>query len=262
MTWAIGDIQGCFDAFMELLKKIEFDPSRDRLWLVGDLVNRGDGSLETLEFIYKHQEVIEVVLGNHDIALIAAYYGLKKSNKTLDPILDSPNAERLVNWLRCQKILHVDTDYVMAHAGIPPNFDINDAIFYANKLRNYLSGDNTKEWLASMMKTSNKIGFGATPLEHDTFALSGFLRMRYCFEDGSLELDHKGNPNDTQELTPWYLHPDRKQIGQKIIFGHWSTLGFYSDNNVVALDTGCVWGGTLSAFCLEDMRVCSISCKR
>ena len=263
MTWAIGDLQGCFSSFMELLREIEFNPSTDKLWLAGDLVNRGKGSLETIEYIYEHQNSIVSVLGNHDISLIAAYFGLKASNETLDPILNSPRVNELVGWLRKQKIFHRDTSlgYCMAHAGIAPNFTINDAIYYANSIENHLRADSgAKDWLKGMMQTPKKIKFGTTPKENEIFALSSFLRMRYCFEDGSLEMTQKGSPSETKGLVPWFLHSKRKEIKEKIIFGHWSTLGFYQDQNVTALDTGCVWGGRLSAMCLEDGRVCSVLC--
>ena len=134
-VWAIGDIQGCYSSFREMLEKIKFNPKKDTLWIAGDLVNRGDGSLETLEYLYNIRKSIKVVLGNHDLALIAVYYGFKKSNSTLEPILNSPNAKKLIEWLKSQPFLHVDEKlgYCMVHAGISPEFDLTMAIKYAKR---------------------------------------------------------------------------------------------------------------------------------
>lgn len=148
-VWAIGDIQGCYRSFKALLAKISFDPARDRLWIAGDLVNRGEGSLETLEYLYSIRNSVEIVLGNHDIVLIAAYYGIKKSNPTIDPILSSPNAKKLIDWLRGQKFLHLDHQlgYCMVHAGISPEFDLDMAIRYAGRIEKKLQSNDAEVWL-------------------------------------------------------------------------------------------------------------------
>ncbi|MBN2768076.1 MAG: symmetrical bis(5'-nucleosyl)-tetraphosphatase [Campylobacterales bacterium] len=256
MIWAIGDIQGCYSAFMKLLEKIEFDLARDKLWLVGDIVNRGEGSLEMLEFAYRHKENIEIVLGNHDIALIAAFYGLKKSNPTIDPILRSSRSKELIEWLRKQKFLHIDAElgYCMVHAGISPRFNLEEAKFWSERLSEKLSGNDAKRWLEKIMKSpEGRIRYGKTEEEDEMYALSSFTRMRYCFGDKSLELLQKGSPGAKKDLTmPWFFHPDRKKIEQKIIFGHWSTLGFHRNESVLGLDTGCIWGGALSAARIDD----------
>jgi bis(5'-nucleosyl)-tetraphosphatase (symmetrical) len=267
MIWAIGDIQGCHGAFMKLLEKIAFDASRDKLWLVGDLVNRGKGSLETLEFLYEHKQSIEVVLGNHDIALIAAFYGLKKSNPTIDPILQSPRAKELIDWLREQNFLHIDEElgYCMAHAGISPMFNLNEAISWSAKLSKKLREDDAKKWLEKMMKSpEGKIKYGKSEEHDEMYAFSSFTRMRYCFGDKSLELLQKGSPSSKKDIImPWFFHPDRKNIPLKIIFGHWSTLGFHTNQSVLGLDTGCIWGGALSAARIDDKSetIVSIECE-
>ena len=231
MIWAIGDLQGCYKPFMELLEKINFDPSRDQLWLVGDLVNRGKGSLEALEYVYEHQKSIKIVLGNHDIALIAAYYGIKKSNPTIEPILNSPRAKELIDWLRCQPLLYVDSElgYCMAHAGISPLWDLKTAKAYANELEKKLAGDDVAAWLKKMLNNStDRISLGNTSEEEEIFAFSAFLRIRYCFDDGSIEISQKGSPTQKLEemgLLPWFLYPKRIPLEYKIVFGHWSTLG-------------------------------------
>ena len=251
--WAIGDIQGCYRSFKALLAKIEFDPNKDRLWIAGDLVNRGEGSLETLEYLYSIRESVQIVLGNHDLLLIAAYYGIKKSNPTIDPILSSPHAKMLIDWLRRQKILHVDHDlgYCMAHAGISPDFDLDTTIRYAKRMEKKLKKDDADVWLKKMFEGGvDSFNEEAKKKERDRYSLSAFTRMRFCDRDHRLDFVQKGSPSEAlrkKGLIPWFKSEKRKPIVLKIIFGHWSTLGFYEDENVLALDTGCLWGGSLSA---------------
>ncbi|WP_294956407.1 symmetrical bis(5'-nucleosyl)-tetraphosphatase, partial [Sulfurovum sp.] len=194
-VWAVGDIQGCYGAFMKLLEKIEFDPKKDRLWLAGDLVNRGSGSLETLEYIYSIKKSVEVVLGNHDLSLIAAYYGIKKSNPTIDPILKSPRAKELIDWLRGQKFLHVDykLGYCMAHAGISPEFDLGMALQYASRVEKKLQNDEgAAAWLAKMFKNGiNRFNRDSSKIDIDRYIVSAFTRMRFCYKDQRLDFDQK-----------------------------------------------------------------------
>ena len=269
-VWAIGDIQGCYSAFMQLLGEIEFDPKRDKLWLVGDLINRGEGSLETLEYIYSIQESVEVVLGNHDISLIAAYYGLKKSNPTIDPILQSPRAAELIEWLRHQKFLHTDFQlgYCMAHAGISPEFDLGMAMMYARRIEEKLQSENAPAWLAKMFKHGvTRFNRDSSKIDIDRYIISAFTRMRFCYKDHRLDFDQKGPPTDEvrkKGLKPWFECENRQDIDLKIVFGHWSTLGFYHDDHVLALDTGCVWGGKMTAACIdmEVPKIVSIDCQK
>ena len=269
-VWAVGDIQGCYGAFMKLLEKIEFDPKKDRLWLAGDLVNRGSGSLETLEYIYSIKESVEVVLGNHDLSLIAAYYGIKKSNPTIDPILKSPRAKELIDWLRGQKFLHVDykLGYCMAHAGISPEFDLGMALQYASRVEKKLQNDEgAAAWLAKMFKNGiNRFNRDSSKIDIDRYIVSAFTRMRFCYKDQRLDFDQKGPPTDAlraKGLKPWFECENRKDIDLKIIFGHWSTLGFYQDEHVLGLDTGCVWNGELTAARLdtEVPKIVSVKCE-
>ncbi len=253
-VWAIGDIQGCFDSFQELLTKIKFDPAEDELWIAGDLVNRGDKSLETLNYLYSIKDSIKVVLGNHDISLIAAYAEVKKSNKTIQPILDAPNVKELIDWLRYQPFLYWDyrLGYAMAHAGISPQFDFGTAITYAKRIEKRLQGDNYNAWLKEVLKkSSNKFDAKASPLDIEKYILSSFTRMRFCEDDGRLDFDQKGSPStlkvEFKGLKPWFACPTRKALSMKVVFGHWSTLGFYHDTHVLSLDTGCLWGKSLTA---------------
>ncbi|MBD3790209.1 MAG: symmetrical bis(5'-nucleosyl)-tetraphosphatase [Campylobacterales bacterium] len=256
-VWAIGDIQGCFDSLKALLEKVAFDPQKDRLWLVGDLVNRGQGSLETLEYLYGIKESVDIVLGNHDITLIAAYYGIKKSNPTIDPILDSPEAKKLIEWLQEQKFLHVDykLGYCMAHAGISPEFDLGMAIRYAGYLETRLQSADAPIWLEKMFKKGvSRFDRKADIIDIDRYLMSSFTRMRFCFNDHRLDFDQKGSPSEelkAKGMSPWFLTSYRKEIDLKIIFGHWAALGYYQDEHVLALDTGCIWGGKLTAARLD-----------
>jgi len=267
-VWAVGDIQGCYRSFRELLTKISFDPSRDKLWVAGDLVNRGEGSLETLEYLYSIRESVEIVLGNHDITLIAAYYGIKKSNPSIDPILNSPNAKKLIDWLREQKFLHVDHQlgYCMAHAGISPEFDLGMAIRYAGRVEEKLQGDHAEIWLEKMFKSGiDRFNRESSKTDIDRYIVSAFTRMRFCYKDHRLDFDQKGAPTEglrEKGLKPWFDSENRKDIHMKIIFGHWSTLGLYEDENVLALDTGCLWDGSLTAARIDskDVKIVSVEC--
>jgi len=271
-VWAIGDIQGCHGSLMELLDKIEFNPTHDTLWIAGDLVNRGEDSLETLYYLYSIRDSIKVVLGNHDIALIAAYYGIKKSNPTIDPILASPDAKKLIDWLREQKFLHVDYQlgYCMAHAGISPEFDLGMALRYAQRIEERLQGEDedVRLWLKQMFKHGiDRFNRDASSIDIDKYIISSFTRMRYCYGDHRLDFDQKGAPTDAlrqKGLKPWFECKNRAEIDLKIIFGHWSTLGFYHDENVLALDTGCLWGGKLTAarIDVDEVEIVQVECEQ
>jgi bis(5'-nucleosyl)-tetraphosphatase (symmetrical) len=211
------------------------------------------------------------VLGNHDITLIAAYYGIKKSNPTIDPILASPDAKKLIDWLRTQKFLHVDYQlgYCMAHAGISPEFDLGMALRYAQRIEERLqrASADVESWLKQMFKHGvNRFDRDASSIDIDKYIISSFTRMRYCYGDHRLDFDQKGAPTDTlraKGLKPWFECDNRKEIDLKIIFGHWSTLGFYHDENVLALDTGCLWGGSLTAARIDsdEVEIVQVECE-
>lgn len=248
-VWAIGDIQGCYEAFRRLLEAIDFDPKQDKLWIAGDLVNRGNDSLEVLRYLYSIRDRIHLVLGNHDITLLAAYWGLKKSNPTIDPILRSPEAAKLIDWLRTQPFVHYDEGlgYVMAHAGIPPSFNLEMSLRYSRRLQEKLQSDKAAKWLNKKM-----LGGVHTYSEKkkNRFAINAFTRMRFCDKDGRLDFDQKGAPSKktyASGLIPWFEIKNRKKLKAKIIFGHWSTLGYVDKEDVICLDTGCVWQGKMTA---------------
>jgi bis(5'-nucleosyl)-tetraphosphatase (symmetrical) len=263
-VWAIGDIQGCHDAFMRLLDKIEFNPMRDKLWIAGDLVNRGKGSLETLSYLYSIRDRVEIVLGNHDIALLAVYWGLKKSNPTLDPILASPQVDELMEWMCSLPFVHYDQDlgYVMAHAGIPPVFDIESALSFSHKLQSKLQSTKAAKWVDKKM-LGGVHTFGEN--KKNRFAINAFTRMRFCDIQGRLDFDQKGAPSKkTYEagLYPWFEIENRKPLGAKVIFGHWSTLGYLDNQEVICLDTGCVWQGKMTAkrIDISDGEIVQVEC--
>ena len=265
MIWAIGDIQGCFKPFRQLLEKIEFNPKNDQLWLVGDLVNRGKESLEVLEYLYSIKDSVKIVLGNHDISLIAAYFGLKKSNPTIDPILNSPNCDKLISWLRQQPFLHIDykLGYAMAHAGVAPNIELGAAKYYNDILQKRLQSNDVKEWLKAMLKKDNAyFDPKGSNLDLERYFLGAFTRMRYCYKDGHLDFKQKGSPKNLKDsnLYPWFDCPTIIKKELKIVFGHWSTLGFVNRDDILATDTGCIWNGKLTAVSLPNESVVSVEC--
>ena len=268
-VWAIGDIQGCYASLQALLRKIDFDPTRDTLWVAGDLVNRGSDSLATLRYLYRIRHAVKIVLGNHDITLIAIYYGLKKSNPTLDPILEAEDGGLLVDWLRSQPFLQVDYQlgYCMAHAGISPEFDLGMAIRYARRVEEKLQSDHAKVWLKKMFKQGiTRFNRDASKIDIDRYIVSAFTRMRYCYNDSRLDFDQKGAPTQAlreKGLKPWFESQERKPLHLKVIFGHWSTLGLHQADGVLALDTGCLWGGSLTAARIDSdhEEIISVTCE-
>ena len=267
-VWAIGDIQGCYDSLQKLLKKIEFNPKKDTLWLAGDLVNRGDKSLEVLEYLYSIRKSTKIVLGNHDISLIASYYGIKKSNPTIEPILKSPKAKKLIDWLRHQPFLVWDNrlNYMMSHAGISPQFNFEMAVKYASSIEKKLQSSSAKSWLSSMFKrNSNFFDKKGSELDRDRYILSSFTRMRFCDKNGKLDFYQKGKPTNyktNKGLTPWFECSIREPIKLKIIFGHWSTLGYFYNGEVLCLDSGCLWGRALTGARLDtkEPKIVQVKC--
>jgi bis(5'-nucleosyl)-tetraphosphatase (symmetrical) len=268
-TYAIGDIQGCYQDLQTLLQLIKFDPNQDTLWFTGDLVNRGPKSLQVLRFIKSLNERAIVVLGNHDIHLLAvAENNLQylKPQDTLGSILSAYDREELLKWLRNRPLLHHDSrlGFTMIHAGLPPQWDLQQARQYANEVEQALSGTQYKDYLENVY--GNKPKKWSEELEgweRLRFITNCFTRLRYCNADGKLALKKKDNPlletNEDKDQA-WFLWSHRATREQNIIFGHWSTLGYYADNGVYALDTGCLWGGSLTALRLEDKQVFSLPC--
>ena len=259
-TYAIGDLQGCYDSLMQLLDTLQFTPENDTLWFVGDLVCRGSQSLETLRFLRSLEDSAVCVLGNHDISLLASHYGLFPAHNSLKKLMHASDRDELIHWLRHQPLLHVDKTlgYCMVHAGISPHWTLNTALQAAHEIESMLQGDEETlpEWFSHMYQNrprhwSKKLhGY-----ERQRYILNSFTRMRYCNQHGKLNFKQKLSPAVIQRrkphLMPWFSVPKRKKIALKILFGHWSTLGYYNSDEVVALDTGCVWSGKLTAYSLD-----------
>jgi len=271
-TYAIGDLQGCYDPLMMLLDKLQFSPENDTLWLVGDLVARGSQSLETLRFIHSLGDHAKCVLGNHDISLIASHYGTFKAHPSLNALMQAPDRDELINWLRYQPLLHTDEQlgYCMVHAGISPEWDLETAKQRATEVETILqSDDDLKSWFKQIYH--NKPRRWSNTLSGDKrhrYIMNSFTRMRYCNQHGKLNFKQKLAPKQVQRkkphLMPWFDVPNRSKIDLKIVFGHWSTLGFYDNNQVIALDTGCVWSGELTTYQLDKIegeKRLSIQCK-
>ncbi len=257
-VWAIGDLQGCLDPLDRLLERIRFDPAGDRLWFCGDIVNRGPRSLATLRRVMALGDRAVVVLGNHDLHLLAAANGNRRKLRrkdTLDEILDAPDREELIEWLRHRPVMHHDPDlgYTMVHAGLPPAWDLADAVAAAGELEHCLRNADFQHFLSAMYgNLPDQWSDGLAGTERLRFITNCFTRLRYCRRDGRLDLGFKGPPEQAPaDVLPWFRMPGRRSADLKIVFGHWSTLGKVPDPGVFPLDTGCVWGGRLTALRLD-----------
>jgi bis(5'-nucleosyl)-tetraphosphatase (symmetrical) len=268
-TYAIGDIQGCQQELLLLLNEINFDGNRDRLWFTGDLVNRGPESLATLRFVKNLGDTAIVVLGNHDLHLLAIANGQAQyiqSADTLNEILDVQDRDDLLSWLRMLPLMHKDKElgFAMVHAGLPPQWTVEQASSYAREVEEILSGESFREYFANM--------YGNTPdtwseeiVEWDRFrVITNYLtRLRYCDASGKMEFNEKNSPGkQPASYQPWFELDNRAHLHQKLIFGHWAALRNYKidykRHNVYPLDTGCLWGGSLTALRLEDEKWFSV----
>jgi bis(5'-nucleosyl)-tetraphosphatase (symmetrical) len=257
-TYAIGDIQGCYDPLRRLLDALGYEPHRDRLWLTGDLVNRGPRSLEVLRFAAGLRNVV-CVLGNHDLHLLALAAGApaarRRSKDTLDEVLAAPDRDELLAWLRSQPLVHHDAKlgWLMVHAGVPPQWDLERTLACGREVEAVLRGDDADRFLASMYGDEPAVWSSTLRgPERWRFITNCLTRMRYCDAGGRLDLASKGPPGSQPEgLQPWFRAPGRATKGVPIVFGHWAALGFLHEDDLLALDTGCVWGGSLTAVRLD-----------
>ncbi|GAB3320032.1 diadenosine tetraphosphatase [Haliea atlantica] len=268
-TWAVGDIQGCLPALRCVLEKVDFQPGRDVLWSVGDVVNRGSDCLGTLRFLYAMRDSLVMVLGNHDLHLLATAAGARamSPSDTLQVVLDAPDRDALLSWVAERPLLHREHGYTLVHAGIPPQWSVHEAAARAREVEEALRSPRRDDFLHNM--------YGNEPaLWRDD--LSGmarlrvitnyFTRMRFCTAEGELDLTSKGDSPDPRPpgapaVGPWFSHPGRKSAGERIIFGHWAALqGKTDDPTLIGLDTGCVWGGAMTLYNLDTGERVSCDC--
>ncbi len=253
-VYAVGDLQGCLQPLKRLLERVSFNPANDRLWLVGDLVNRGPESLETLRFLYQMRDALVCVLGNHDLHLLAAGNNIERLKKsdTLREIIEAPDGPALLDWLRQQKLMHYDEarDMALVHAGIPPQWSLKKALRCAAEVEQALRDENLfKPFLDGMYGNEPaKWNNDLTGVDRLRVITNYFTRMRFCTADGKLDLKGKeGADTAPPGYAPWFSFRDRKTKGLKIIFGHWAALeGKCAVPGIFALDTGCVWGGAMT----------------
>jgi bis(5'-nucleosyl)-tetraphosphatase (symmetrical) len=258
-TYAVGDVQGCYDSLQRLIERLRFDPARDRLWFTGDLVNRGGQSLETLRFIRSLGPAAVAVLGNHDLHLVAEsvkQQERRQKNADLRRVLDAADGEELIAWLRHRPLLHVDTDlrFVMVHAGLSPQWNLERARIEAERVERELRDKDFKNVLLRM--------YGDKPrgwsrrlkgLDRTRAAINVFTRMRFCDTQGQLNFEAKGAPGTQPPgYYPWFEVPGHKPREFRVVTGHWSALGRFEGMGVYGTDTGCVWGGALTALRLDD----------
>ncbi len=258
-TYAIGDIQGCFHSFQHLLERIRFNPQSDRLWLVGDLINRGAGSLEMLRWAYTHRDLIKLVLGNHDLHAITVAEGFAKAHRgdTLQGILDAPDKEILLSWLRHQPLAYAEGDFLMVHAGLAPDWTASKTLSLAAEVEAVLHSTHYRDFLAQMYGNQPAMWQDELQgIDRIRVITNVLTRMRVCTQAGEMEFKFKGElANIAQGYMPWFDVPGRQSVGTTVIFGHWSALGLQQRENLYALDTGCLWGGQLTALRLEDKRI-------
>ncbi len=249
--YAIGDIQGCYDELLRLLDAIDFNEHVDQLWFAGDLVNRGPKSLDTLRFVKNLGSAAVTVLGNHDMHLLAASCTQKIAAKkdALSQVLDAPDCDELIDWLRQRPLFHTNNDFCLLHAGLPPQWDLKKTQQMALLAEQTLKGPDYRVFLKQMY--GNKPNIWSSDLKGMArlrFIINCFTRMRYCEANGRLDFANSGPiGSQSKGLLPWFDVPNRKSADMRIICGHWSTLGYYEGTNIYAIDTGCLWGGQLTA---------------
>jgi bis(5'-nucleosyl)-tetraphosphatase (symmetrical) len=260
-TYAIGDVQGCFDELQALLASAGFDASRDRLWFVGDLVNRGPKSLDVLRFVRALGERATVVLGNHDLHLVMQFEGFerRRDDDTFDDVLNSPDAEALVRWLRTRRMVHAEGRYAMVHAGFLPAWSVEHALVLGREVEAALAAPGFRDFLAHLYGNApDRWAESLMGWDRLRVIVNAMTRMRFCTRDGQMDLQAKAGAAPAGHL-PWFETRPREE-DRVIVCGHWSALGLKLTARLAALDSGCVWGGALSALRLEDRALFQVPC--
>jgi bis(5'-nucleosyl)-tetraphosphatase (symmetrical) len=263
-TYAIGDVQGCVQALHRLLEKIRFNPPTDRLWFVGDLVNRGPHSLEVLRLVKQLGASAITVLGNHDVHLLAVWAKVITLSRkdTLQSVLAAPDADELLTWLRFRPLVHVEDGYCLVHAGLLPSWSIPHVLGIAHEVEEALQSDQFCQLLPAIYFRKDIVP--SLHLSHEErlrLTTNVLTRLRICTKEGIPEFSFKGHPKEAPlGFMPWFRVPDRATQHDTIIFGHWSALGVANEHRVFAIDGGCVWGRELVALRLEDQQLFRVTC--
>jgi len=265
-TYAIGDIQGCFSALKRLIQQLQFDPVKDRLWFVGDLVNRGPDSASVLRYIKNLGGSAVTVLGNHDLHLlaVAARCAQIREKDTVQDILAAPDREDLLEWVRHQRIIYREDDFLIVHAGLLPEWSAGDADSYGQEVHAILQSADYRTFLAALYddKGARQWSSGVTGMDRSVVIAKILTRLRICTADGKMDLSFKRPPEQAPSgYLPWFQVPGRRNTDATIIFGHWAALGLHMRDNVIGLDSGCVWGRQLTAVRLDDRHVFQVSCE-
>jgi len=262
--YIVGDIQGCITSLKKLLTKINFSYDSDRLFLLGDVVNRGENNLETMKFILSHQDNFEMVLGNHDIHLIACHFDSKKikKNDNLEDILNSGIRVKVIEYLLNRPLAIELGESILVHAGIPPIWSKDDVFYYSDLIKSNMQSSDSEHFIDSIYSNKpNKFNDSLTMIEKSTYAINALTRMRFCSKYGGIEYKAKGNfDHNPRGYKAWFLHQNEKLKDVNIFFGHWSSLKDFNQPKRYHLDTGCVWGNKLTAIRFEDKQVFSVNC--
>lgn len=263
-TYAIGDVQGGYSHLRRLLDVCRFDPARDRLWLVGDLVNRGHESAQVLRFVKRLGSSALAVLGNHDLTLLAIHAGAiaPRARDTIRDVLDAPDRDELMGWLRARPLVHAEAPYLMVHAGLLPAWSPEQAVALSREVETVLQGEGFGEFCRRMYgNTPDRWDGALTGYDRLRAIVNGMTRLRLCTLEGAMDFAYTGNLEHAPEgLIPWFEMPGRASEGTKVVFGHWAALGLRLRDDLLALDTGCLWGGRLTAVRLEDRKVFQVPC--
>jgi len=258
-TWAVGDIQGCFEPLQRLLRGIDYRAGRDRLILLGDLVNRGPQSLEVLRWARAQGPGVVAVLGNHDLHLLAVAQGLRSlsASDTLQPVLEAADCDELLQWLRRRPLLHREAGHTFVHAAIHPSWSLEMAQSQAEGLQRALGGQDAGELLMRYQRPPPANAHQGLAAEDElALALAVFTRLRCVTAAGEMSFDFSGTLEDLPaDRVPWWRSGCDRGPGEVIVFGHWAAIGVHREEGLVALDSGCVWGRKLSAYCLDDGRI-------
>ncbi len=263
-TYAVGDVQGCFSALQKLMEQIRFNPTEDRLQFVGDLVNRGPHSLAVLRYVKGLGPAAVTVLGNHDLHLLAVAAGIERvrAKDTFQDILAAPDREALLDWLRHRPLLHRERNDVLVHAGLLPQWTVDQAEQLAREVEQALQSDDYRTLLRSYYdRSACRWSDDLTGKPRLSVTARALTRLRICTTDGEMDLAFTGPPQEAPKgYFPWFQVVGRKSADATIICGHWAALGLHLQDNVLALDSGCVYGRQLVAVRLEDRQLYRVSC--